>query len=206
MPAELACQVIRGTPNSRGTARLEERQCNRTGAPSIRGLRRAFTLLEVMIAIAILGIALLALLALHHQNLQGLIRSEEITRAAMLAQRLMTDAELARFPVLGTTNGDFQKLFPGQYPDYRWQEKVTQSALFPDVRKVTVRVFYGPKYSRNFDLVEYMHSPLPIALPIPNGANPGGLPNQAGMQPNGGPMPGVPPGMMPPGMMPQGMP
>ena len=63
-----------------------------------RAMWAGFTLLEVMIAIAVLGIALLALLSLEHQDLQSVIRGQEISRAAMLAQALMTQAELERFP------------------------------------------------------------------------------------------------------------
>ena len=51
---------------------------------------RGFTLVEVMVAIAILGIAMLGLLGLHHQSLQSVIRAQDTTRAAMLAQAVMT--------------------------------------------------------------------------------------------------------------------
>ena len=54
---------------------------------------RAFTLLEVMVAMAILGIALLGLLGLHHQSMVSVIRAQQTTRAAMLAQAVMTEAE-----------------------------------------------------------------------------------------------------------------
>src|SRR5215472_1960069 len=61
----------------------------------------AFTLLEVMIAVAFIGFAMLALLSLHHTAMQSVVRGRELTQAAMLAQRLMTDAEQARFPEVG---------------------------------------------------------------------------------------------------------
>ena len=47
---------------------------------------RAFTLLEVMIAIAFIGIAMIALMGLHRQDLESVIRAQDLTRAAMLAQ------------------------------------------------------------------------------------------------------------------------
>ncbi len=122
---------------------------------------RAFTLLEVMVAIAILGIALLGLLGLHHQSLQSVIRAQNATRASMLAQAVMTEAELERFPDLGHTSGDFQASFPGEFPDFRWERMVEASSMFPDIRKVDVLIQYGPGFTQNFSLVEFLHSPVP---------------------------------------------
>jgi general secretion pathway protein I len=121
-----------------------------------------FTLIEVMVAIAILGIALMGLLGLHHQSMQSVIRAQQTTRAAMLAQAVMTEAELERFPDLGLTNGNFEASFRGQFPDFRWERMVEASGTFPDIRKVMVAVHYGPKYSQTFSLVEFLHSPVPL--------------------------------------------
>ena len=82
----------------------------------LRRRARGFTLLEVMVAIAILGIALLGLLGLQHQSMQSVIRAQQSTRASMLAQAVMTEAELERFPDLGRTSGDFESSFPGRVP------------------------------------------------------------------------------------------
>ena len=120
-----------------------------------------FTLLEVLVAMAILGVAMLGLMSLHHQSLQSVIRSQETTQAAMLAQAVLTQAELERYPDPGSTRGDFEKFFPSQYPNFRWEQVVTESGVFPDVRKVRVAVFYGPGMSRVFTLVEFLHSPIP---------------------------------------------
>jgi general secretion pathway protein I len=128
---------------------------------------RGFTLLEVMVAMAILGIALLGLLGLHHQSMVSVIRAQQTTRAAMLAQAVMTEAELERFPDLGMTSGDFQAAFPGEFPDFRWARNVVESGMFPDVRKVQVLVRYGPKLSLSFELVEFLHSPIPPDTTIP---------------------------------------
>jgi general secretion pathway protein I len=127
----------------------------------LRRRARAFTLLEVMVAIAILGIALMGLLGLHHQSMQSVIRAQQSTRASMLAQAVMTEAELERFPDLGRTSGDFESSFPGEFPDFRWQREVAASGTFPDVRVVKVLIRYGPTLSQNFALVEYLHSPIP---------------------------------------------
>ncbi|MGH7932748.1 MAG: type IV pilus modification PilV family protein, partial [Candidatus Binataceae bacterium] len=120
----------------------------------------AFTLLEVMIAIAFIGIAMLALLTLHHQNLRSVVRARELTKAALLAQSVMTAAEVQRFPDLGATQGNFSNFFKGDYSNFRWQRVVDPSSLFPDVRQVRVRIFYGPNFSQSFELVEFMHNPI----------------------------------------------
>jgi len=121
-----------------------------------------FTLLEVMVAMAVLGIALLALLTLHHQSLQSVIHSRDIARAGMLCQTIMTQAELEQFPRLGVTRGNFERYFPGQYQKFRWERDVLESGVFPDVRKVRVIVSYGPKFSRKFSITEYLHNPIPV--------------------------------------------
>ncbi len=125
------------------------------------GVRAGFTLLEVLIAIAVLGIALLALLALEHQDLQSVIRGQDVSRAAMLAQALMTQAELQRFPPPGVSSGDFDRMYAGQYPNFRWTRSVEPSAIFPDLRKVEIHVLYGPKFTRDFSIVEFLHNPMP---------------------------------------------
>jgi general secretion pathway protein I len=131
-----------------------------------RAARTGFTLLEVLIAIAVLGIALLALLSLEHQDLQSVVRGQEMTRAAMLAQAVMTQAELERFPPLGTSSGNFDQMYAGQYPDFRWTRAVSPSATFPDLRKVEIHVLYGPRLTRDYGLVEFLHNPVPqVATP-----------------------------------------
>jgi general secretion pathway protein I len=120
-----------------------------------------FTLLEVMIAIAILGMGLFALLGLHHQSMQSVIQAQDETRAAMLAQVVMTQTELQRYPDDGNSHGDFNAVFPKLYPNYRWQRLVQETGIFPDVRKVNVTVFYGPAFSRRFSISEFLHNPVP---------------------------------------------
>lgn len=131
-------------------------------AKLLRHAAPAFTLLEVMIALGFLAIALLALLSLHHQDLQSIIRAQNLSKAAMLTEGLMTDAEMQGFPPIGKTNGDFQKLYPGQYLNFRWERLVVQSPMFPDVCQVQVTVYYGPGMRMSFSVVEFIHYPQPM--------------------------------------------
>jgi general secretion pathway protein I len=156
-----------------------------------RAGRAGFTLIEVMIAVGVLGIALLALLSLEHQDLQSVIRAQDISRAAMLAQALMTQAELERFPILGSTSGNFDQIYPGRYPNFRWTRLVTPSSVFPDLHEVEIHVFYGPRLGRDYSVVEFMHSPVPqVATPQSQAPqNPALQGSQPGaMAPGGAPM------------------
>lgn len=141
---------------------------------------RGFTLLEVMIAVGVLGIAMLALLSVHHHNLQSVIRTQDLSCAAMLAQGLMTQAELERFPLPGTTKGDFERMFPGAYRNFRWQRVVSPSEMFPDIRRVDIAVLYGSKFRNSFSLTEFLHNPEPMPMPGPGGQP---VPGPAGSQP-----------------------
>ncbi len=142
---------------------LRERGANRRRPR--RNIGRAFTLLEVMIAVAFIGIAMLALLSLHQNNLDSVIRAQQLTTASMLAQQLMSTAETERFPPPGTIRGDFSRDYPNRYQNYRWQREVDVMPQFPDIRRVRVRVFYGPHFDRHFELLEFMHNPTPPQLP-----------------------------------------
>jgi prepilin-type N-terminal cleavage/methylation domain-containing protein len=141
----------------RTTTMSQIRQQRGTSAP----IESGFTLLEVMIAVGVLGIAMLALLSLHDSNLQSVSRGNEMSTAATLAQGMMSDAELERFPMPGKTSGNFQKLFPGVYPKFSWARMVEASPMFPDIRKVQITVFYGPKFRHSFSVVEFVHDPEP---------------------------------------------
>jgi general secretion pathway protein I len=163
----------------RGGATLSLREKRRTATSS-----GGFTLLEVMIAVGVLGIALLALLSLHDSNLQSVIRGQELSTVSVLAQGLMATAELERVPQIGRTSGDFQTLYPGIYRNFKWEREVEASAMFPDIRKVQVTVFYGPRFRRSFALVEFLHDPTPQTPP--GQGLPGSPAGQQGGQGGGG--------------------
>lgn len=124
-----------------------------------------FTLIEVMVALAVVAIALVGLLGLQHTTLQSVVRASEITKAALLAQELMTQAETGQFPAVGVTTGTFETTHARQYRNFRWERSVEPSAVFQDVRKVRVRIRYGSRFGRIFDLTELIRNPLAV----PNG-------------------------------------
>ncbi len=114
--------------------------------------RRAFTLIEVLVALVILGVALTALLSAQSGAVRLRSQAEELTLASFLLEARITDIELSGFPDVGTKEGDFGASYAG----YRWQTTVTDTP-FPNVREVRLAVLWsaGPRPER-LDLVHYM--------------------------------------------------
>ena len=102
-----------------------------------------FTLLEVMVAVAIIAIALTALLGSHSQSISLAGEAKFYTTASLLAQRKMAELELAGFDDLFSDGGDFGEEFPG----YRWEVKVDQ-ADFEGFEEIA-------KHIKQIDLVLY---------------------------------------------------
>lgn len=110
-----------------------------------RGIRATpssggFTLLEVMVALAVIATAFTALLGLHVRNLRLAAREQAYTQALLLSRSLITEVELGGYPEIGIGEGDFEETHPGRYPGFRWQRTVSDFGIIPDTREVTVRV------------------------------------------------------------------
>jgi general secretion pathway protein I len=109
-----------------------------------------FTLLEVMIAMAILALALPILLGLRNWDLDLHARAGDITAATMLAQEKLVEAELSPIFPIGETSGDFQNPPPGyqalgdianRADKYRWKRIVTTTPLNA-VREVKIQIIW----------------------------------------------------------------
>jgi general secretion pathway protein I len=81
------------------------------------GDSRAFTLLEVMVAVAILAIALVAILKANVQSLDTLVETRERTAASLLAASKMAEVEAVGAAGWSEFQGDFGE----DYPGYTWQ-------------------------------------------------------------------------------------
>jgi general secretion pathway protein I len=72
--------------------------------------RRGFTLLEMLVATALMGIAVVALLANISTSMQNASRLTDYDRAALLARRKMDELLLdSRLPKLATFSGEFDQ-------------------------------------------------------------------------------------------------
>jgi general secretion pathway protein I len=84
-----------------------------------------FTLLEVMIATAIIAIALVAALGSQSQSLSLASEAKFATTVAFLAQKKMAELEVQDVKDLSSDSGDFGEDFPG----YRWESQVDDPTL-----------------------------------------------------------------------------
>jgi general secretion pathway protein I len=110
-----------------------------------------FTLLEVMIALAILALVGVAFLRAQASSVQLLDESGQISLATLLAREKMAELESLGFPEAGKTSGEGGEAFPG----FRW-EQVVSSTEIPILRQGLVRVLWkdGTR-ERNLELVAY---------------------------------------------------
>ena len=87
-----------------------------------------FTLLEVMIAMAIMAIVLVSVYRLHSQTLAMTTANRFYTQAPLLAQSKMAQLEAISSDVVSGDSGDFGDKFPG----YGWSvstEEVSSETL-----------------------------------------------------------------------------
>jgi len=94
-----------------------------------------FTLMEVMIAMAILAIALVAIFQLQSQSISMSTDSRFMTTAALLAQSKMVEAEADSTLDNHSEDGDFGP----DYPQYIWRMEVGDTQL-PQFKKIEVTV------------------------------------------------------------------
>ena len=76
-----------------------------------------FTLLEVLIAMAIMGIVLVSVYRMHSQTLSMTAASRFYTEAPLLAQSKLSQLESNPSELAAGDSGDFGELFPG----YSWK-------------------------------------------------------------------------------------
>jgi general secretion pathway protein I len=107
-----------------------------------------FSLLEVLLAVAILAIALPVLLGLRNFDLELQSRSMELTTATLLAQEKLLETELSGSFPIGESTGDFQSPAPGvqssinetdRAPGYRWKRSIMPTPL-ELIREVRIQI------------------------------------------------------------------
>ena len=94
-----------------------------------------FTLMEVMIAMAILAISLVAVFQLQSQSISMSTESRFMTTAALLAQSKMVEAEAVSTLTSRKEGGDFGP----DYPQYTWHLEVGDTKL-AQFKKIEVTV------------------------------------------------------------------
>ena len=109
---------------------------------SIQQPASGFTLLEVMIAMAIMAIVLVSVYRLHSQTLSMTTANRFYTQAPLLAQSKMAQLEAMSSDLISGDSGDFGDKFPG----YGWSvstDEVSSEALgeaAEDLKRIDVTV------------------------------------------------------------------
>jgi len=118
---------------------------------------RGFTLLEVMIAVAIIAIALTTLLGSQAQSVSFANSAKFETMAALLAQSKMSEITIRAADSLSSDSGGFGD----DYPGYRWETTVSNvsieglDAIADYLKQVDLTVTWG-SYSYNIRLYHYV--------------------------------------------------
>ena len=115
----------------------------------MRRARRGLTLLEVVVAIAVLAIGVVALERLLARSVATIADDARLTRAMLAARALLAEAALAA-PEPGVDAGERDGL------PYTREVRPT---LHPALREVRVRVADGPRDRAACELVELIRVP-----------------------------------------------
>ncbi len=116
---------------------------------------QGFTLLEVMIALAIVAIALVTLLGLSNRSILVQERIQRLTRATLLAQQIMSEEEVG--PVNGQRDwSPREDVFEEPYSDFSYQVSYLDTML-TRVKEVRVVVIWGdPKQNEQVQLASLL--------------------------------------------------
>jgi general secretion pathway protein I len=95
---------------------------------------QGFTLLEVLVAVAILAIAMVAILKANVQSLDTLTKSRETSTASLLAASKLAEIEAAGVAKWTELRGDFGE----DYPDYTWEVETSSTEVEGLVRVVVI--------------------------------------------------------------------
>ncbi|UCF56399.1 MAG: prepilin-type N-terminal cleavage/methylation domain-containing protein [Deltaproteobacteria bacterium] len=120
-----------------------------------------FTLLEVMVAIAIIAIALTAVLGSQSQSVSLASEARFDTTAALLAQSKMAEIHIEDLEDLSTDSGDFGEDFPG----YTWQLSVSDvmfdrpENVSDHLKQIDLTISWGEDEQYQYGLRQYRFFP-----------------------------------------------
>jgi general secretion pathway protein I len=110
-----------------------------------------FTLLEVLVALAVLAVALVSLLGLQNRNLLLSMQAERLSTGTLLVREMLTRTQLEGPEAARVTSGDFADLHPGQYPEFRWYRTVSPAPI-EGLWELRVSVTWGERADEQAEL------------------------------------------------------
>lgn len=104
-----------------------------------RSEQRGFTLVEVMVALVIIGVAMVTLLATQVGSIRSYADAKVITVCSLLADKKMAELESGEYPEPGEQEGVFE-----DNEHYSWSLYVNETDL-EQLREVTLEVSLAPR-------------------------------------------------------------
>ena len=148
---------------------------------------QGFTLIEIAVAVAILGIALISLIGLHTNMLTVFTSERERLEASLAAQYLLTQIEIAGAPPevaerlskldevlreVGYFDDDLLSSFEEKSKTWDFKQSVTSQdlPLIKDaLRRIDLSISWGPSTDEEFSLVYFAYNPN--AVPVKDAAS-----------------------------------
>ncbi|MBI3892648.1 MAG: type II secretion system protein [Candidatus Wallbacteria bacterium] len=121
--------------------------------------RQAFTLLEIMIALAILGSSLVVVLTSIFHSLEMYRVAKETVIAGFLAQEKFTELRTAK---TGVGIGDYRDGVFEHFSRYHWSYRVDKVSLeplvptVPGLRRIEVQVTWDEHPRRHVQVISYV--------------------------------------------------
>ena len=115
-----------------------------------------FTLLEVMVALAVMSIVLVSVYRMHSQSITMNTAARFYTEAPMLAQHKLAELEALSASGFPEDSGDFGEQFPG----YGWKASLTDvnseilGQTAEDLKRIDITVYYNDNQF-SYDLRTY---------------------------------------------------
>ncbi len=109
---------------------------------------KGFTLLEVMVAVAIMAMVLVTLLGLKNSSMKDVALAQHITAATMLAKRTMVETTMVKPLLPAEDEGTFPE---DEYKDYAWKKTIAPTPL---VQIMEVRIAVLWKEGTRDEMVE----------------------------------------------------
>lgn len=92
-----------------------------------KNAEQGFTLLEVLIALAIMTVMLTSIFLIQQSSIEATIRAQQMNTVAMLAKNLMIDTELAfQEKPFSEVKEEEKGQFPVPHQDYSWERKIKE--------------------------------------------------------------------------------
>jgi general secretion pathway protein I len=122
----------------------------------LRNKGNGFTLLEVMVAVAILGMVLVTLMGVKNRSMQDVMIADHITTATLLAKRKMNESLVTagtRTVLEKEDEGEFPE---EEYKDYTWKQSISRLQPMENVLVTEVRVAVLWKEGERQEMVELL--------------------------------------------------